>query len=306
MPLIKQSTKDFWRTGRESGLGFWQILHGYVYGRWAYHYIGMAHDKHKWLQILVAPILLLYNRHAPFRPGKKGYDVPLDKRLTFADTYHGKAVPLEEAVKLVHLDRPVDTELPEQVVPYSRARRLVLESKARIVVMDCPCRTTAKNPCLPLDVCLIVGDPMASFVLEHHPDKSREIDANEAESILKACNARGNVTHAFFKDVIMGRFYALCNCCSCCCGAMQAQRAGCTMLCSSGYLAAVDEETCVGCGQCVQYCQFKAIAIRERTAVIREKRCMGCGVCVSKCPKDALSLNLAPEKGAPLKVDELA
>jgi hypothetical protein len=25
-----------------------------------------------------------------------------------------------------------------------------------------------------------------------------------------------------YKDAMLGRFYAICNCCSCCCGAMEA------------------------------------------------------------------------------------
>lgn len=84
---------------------------------------------------------------------------------------------------------------------------------------------------------------------------------------------------------------------------MKAQRAGATMLCSSGYLAQVDEEACVACGVCAEKCQFKAIGFRNGHAFIREKRCMGCGVCVNACSKEALSLRPAPEKGLPLEVD---
>ncbi len=51
--------------------------------------------------------------------------------------------------------------------------------------------------------------------------------------------------------------------------------------------------------------QFKAIGFRKGHAYIREDRCMGCGVCVQACAKDALSLRLAPEKGAPLIVEDL-
>jgi ferredoxin len=32
---------------------------------------------------------------------------------------------------------------------------------------------------------------------------------------------------------------------------------------------------------------------------------MGCGVCVSKCEQGALSLQLAPEKGAPFELSQL-
>jgi ferredoxin len=32
---------------------------------------------------------------------------------------------------------------------------------------------------------------------------------------------------------------------------------------------------------------------------------MGCGVCISKCATEAISLNLAPEKGIPLEIEKL-
>lgn len=86
---------------------------------------------------------------------------------------------------------------------------------------------------------------------------------------------------------------------------MKAQSKGVHMLCSSGYLAEVDNEKCVKCGICAEKCQFRAIGFRKEGAFIREKRCMGCGVCVEACAKDALTLRLAPEKGTPLLVDKI-
>jgi ferredoxin len=306
LPFVKQSTADYYRACRKRGMSLLDFLHGYVYGRWCFHYIGLAGDKEPWWRFLWAPLVVLVNRHSPFKPtddSKLGD--PAQKRPVWGDTYHGKAMPLSEATKLIRLDRPVNTEVPEQVLPYTRAREIVLNSPERIVLLDCPCRSGMKNPCTPIDVCIIIGDPIASFMLEHHPDKTREITPDEAVRIIKAEQARGHVSHAFFKDVMLGRFYAICNCCSCCCRAMAAQRMGVNMLCSSGYLAVVDEDKCTTCGTCAEKCQFKAIGYRDGHAFIREDRCMGCGVCVQSCAKDALSLRPAPEKSAPLLVDDL-
>lgn len=306
IPFIKQSTIDYWHEARKTGLGLFGFIHGYIYGRWPYRYIGLVHNKYPVWKYVAAPFVFLIDRHSPFRPGSDSQPGdPKQKRPSFADTYHGKPLPLEEAEKLVRLDVAVDTTMPEQVIPYTRARDIILEAGDKITVLDCPCRATAPDPCQPLDVCLIIGSPMADFILEHHPEHARRIDADEAVRILRQCNARGNVSHAFFKDVMLGRFYAICNCCSCCCGAMKAQRNGVEMLCSSGYLAEVGPDKCVGCGECARYCQFKAIGFRERKAFIREDRCLGCGVCTNKCSKTALTLREAPEKGTPLRIDKL-
>jgi Pyruvate/2-oxoacid:ferredoxin oxidoreductase delta subunit len=180
-----------------------------------------------------------------------------------------------------------------------------LQNPDHIVVLECPCRVSRPEPCLPLDVCLIVGEPFASFVNEHHPDRSRWISPNEAVEILQAEDERGHVHHAFFKDAMLGRFYAICNCCSCCCGAMHAHRNGTPMLASSGYVTRVDEDLCIGCGDCLDYCQFGALSLMDIVVSIDMDACMGCGVCGDKCEQDALSLYREASKGEPLDLCEL-
>jgi heterodisulfide reductase subunit A-like polyferredoxin len=106
---------------------------------------------------------------------------------------------------------------------------------------------------------------------------------------------------------MLNRFYAICNCCSCCCGAIEAHHAkrGTPMLASSGYVAQVDAELCAGCGTCADYCQFAAISVDDGFAHIDAAACMGCGVCVSHCPQEALSLVREPAKGEPLEIQKL-
>ena len=226
-------------------------------------------------------------------------------RVTFADTYHGKVVPLAAATQLVTVNEEINLSNLEQVVPYARARDIVLHSPDHIVVLECPCRASRSAPCLPLDVCLIVGEPFASFVAEHQPRRSRWITQAEAVEILHAEHERGHVHHAFFKDAMLGRFYAICNCCACCCGAMQAQRNGTPMLASSGYICRLDEMLCIGCGECNDSCQFGALTLDGFTSTVDIEKCMGCGVCVSHCAQDALSLERDASKGEPLEILEL-
>jgi ferredoxin len=180
-----------------------------------------------------------------------------------------------------------------------------MQDPQHITVLDCPCRSARANPCLPLDVCLIIGEPFAGFILEHHPTRARRISAEEATAILEQEDRRGHVHHAFFKDAMLGRFYAICNCCACCCGAMQAQRNGVPMLASSGYVCQVDEALCIGCGDCHGSCQFGALGLTAGANQVDQAVCMGCGVCISKCEQGALSLQRDASKGIPLEISAL-
>jgi ferredoxin len=293
-PWLKSSTRRFLQEARATpGYSWFDLLHGYVYARWPYLYIGIGTGEHplaRWLRPMIGWLGKVFGRppdeHAP----------------GFADTYHGKVVPLESARQLVAVQEDVSLPNLESIVPYAMARDIVLKNPGHIVALECPCRASRANPCLPLDVCLIIGEPFASMVAEHHPRRSRWLTRQQAESILEAEHARGHVHHAFFKDAMLGRFYAICNCCPCCCGAMQAMRNGTPMLASSGYVCQVDESACTGCGECQTVCPFEAITAEDGVAVVDRSACMGCGVCISSCASTALGLVRAPEKGEPLEI----
>lgn len=297
--LLRPSTRAFAREARRtSGYSLFDWLHGYVYARWPYLYIGIGTGEHP-LACVFGPLVRRLARLFPSRPA----DDP--DHVTFADTYHGKVVPLEAAKQLVTVEEKVSLTNLEQVLPYARARDIVLQNPDHIVVLECPCRASRPNPCQPLDVCLIVGEPFASFVVEHHPHRSRWITPEEAVEILCAEHERGHVHHAFFKDAMLGRFYAICNCCACCCGAMHAWRHGTPMLASSGYVGRVAADLCVGCGICADFCQFGALSVSDGIAAVDITACMGCSVCVSKCAQGALSLVRDPTRGEPLEIRAL-
>jgi Pyruvate/2-oxoacid:ferredoxin oxidoreductase delta subunit len=296
--FVKPSTQAFIGEARRTpGYSFFDLLHGYIYARWPYLYIGVGTGEHrlaKWLAPLGSWANRLITRKKP--------DESPETQIGFADTYHGKAVPLETAKRLVSINEEIKIHDLEQVIPYKRARSIIMHNPDHIVALECPCRAARPNPCLPLDVCLIVGEPFASFVHEHHPERSRPITRDEAIAILKAEDERGHVHHAFFKDAMLERFYAICNCCECCCGAMQAHRSGTPMLASSGYVSQVDEDLCIGCGDCIPYCQFQALELVDGYNHVVYENCMGCGVCISKCDQQALSLVRDESKGIPLEI----
>ncbi len=297
---IKDSTREFYQEGkRTENYSLYDFLHGYLYAKWPYLYIGVATGEHRLSRVL-APIFLFLS--SLLEPARKE---PEDIGWAWANSYHGKVVPLDEAKRLVSVNEEIVIKDLEKVIPFTKAKDIILKNPDRIAVLDCPCRAGRENPCTPLDVCLIIGDPFVSFILDHQPKKSRLITPGEAMEILEQEHQRGHVHHAFFKDAMLNRFYAICNCCACCCGAFQAQRNGTPMLMASGYTAAVDLELCEGCGTCVDYCQFSALSLGDGQVEIDRESCYGCGVCVDQCPQEALELQRDPAKGVPLQIESL-
>jgi Pyruvate/2-oxoacid:ferredoxin oxidoreductase delta subunit len=294
-----QSTGEFYKSAKEiPRYSLFDRLHAYVYMRWPYLYIGIGKGDHPMAKYFAA----LWKVVTWFLP-KADPDDP--DRISFADTYHGKVMPTATAAQLVTIQEDIRIDDLEQVIPYAKARSIVMKNPDHIIALECPCRSVKEDPCLPLDVCLIVGEPFASFAAAHHPERCRWISQEEAVGILEAERDRGHVSHAFFKDAILDRFYAICNCCECCCGAMQAYRNGTPMLASSGYRSQVDEGLCIGCGECQAVCQFSAITTESGYAVVDFEACMGCGVCEAHCEQGAIALVLDERKGIPLEINAL-
>lgn len=51
----------------------------------------------------------------------------------------------------------------------------------------------------------------------------------------------------------------------------------------------LDPERCTLCGQCAEFCQYKALALMGKKLVIFPEMCHGCGGCLALCPEGALS-----------------
>jgi NAD-dependent dihydropyrimidine dehydrogenase PreA subunit len=302
---MNPSTKAFFdEASKTQGYSFLDRLHGYIYARFIYTYIGIGIGRHP-VNKIIAPFASIISRIQSLFRQEHPINSSNKPKITVADTYNGKVLPLEAVKQLVSVQQDIQLKNLENIIPYQMAKDIILKHPDHLAVLECPCRSNRENPCLPLDVCMVVGEPFTSFILEHHPKKSRSISRDEALRILDDEDARGHVHHAFFKDAMFGRFYAICNCCACCCGAIQAHEHGTPMLASSGYVALIDHDLCLDCGSCNDYCQFHALSIVEGVNTVNFKLCMGCGICVSKCDVQAISLKIDPVKGIPLEINKL-
>lgn len=304
--LISPATKHFlrasWKMQKNAP---WDFIHSYVYARWPYLYISLGRGDHPITKKL-RPLSQVWQRLGPNkRSQEKVRPSPTQATGTVADIYHGKAMPLNQAQELVMVNEPINLPDLEQVIPYVRARALIQQNPDHVLLAKCPCRMAKKDPCLPLDVCMVIGEPFAELVHQYYPSRTRWITQEEACDILEREDARGRVHHAFFSEMMLGRFFGICNCCSCCCTAIHAHQRGKPMLAASGYVAQVDQSRCIACETCQSYCQFDALELANGLNKVDEELCMGCGVCVSKCSEGAISLRREPAKGIPLNITDL-
>ncbi len=66
---------------------------------------------------------------------------------------------------------------------------------------------------------------------------------------------------------------------------------GSTRLTHAPTVAVVDEEICVGCGNCERTCAYEAVKVDEKRgiAVVNAALCEGCGACAMSCPSGAMN-----------------
>jgi hypothetical protein len=89
----------------------------------------------------------------------------------------------------------------------------MLDIAEGVALGPCTCRNTFRNCDNPIDAEILLG-PTRHILLEAMPHDSHEITKEAAKDILRDCHRRGLI-HTILK--CRGDFYAICNCCSCCC-----------------------------------------------------------------------------------------
>lgn len=192
-------------------------------------------------------------------------------------------------MRTIPVEKTVDSR--STVLDMESARSIV-ENANQVVVIPCVCRSSRhslnKSPNCPAPedahICMLINR-FGQESMERGIGK--QITGEEAVEKLKAAEEAGlvHMTRNNVKEDL-----ALCNCCSCCCtGLFLVNQIKYDAFAPSRFRVRLDEEACVGCGTCVDRCQFEAIAVDD-IAQIDLDSCFGCGNCVLTCPSDALVL----------------
>ena len=163
---------------------------------------------------------------------------------------------------------PIQTALDGQtrVASYEEITYWLDKYDPSIAVGDCECRVSRRlmgEGCghLEKDMCIIVGHTAESTI---RSGKCRRITKQEALDIMKHAEENGlmhQVTNIDGPDKI----FAICNCCRCSCFALRtSQYFNTPNLSNCNYVARIDKENCVGCGQCVETCPGDALMLGQK------------------------------------------
>jgi electron transport complex protein RnfB len=212
--------------------------------------------------------------------------------LTTQPAFH-RVVPIGESIRM-------DME----VQPFESASEIVNQAQAW-GVMDCICRVQKSligEPCNhPVDVCMILSQ--RENVFDNHP-VIRALDRQQAFATLRRA-AQAGLVHSVSNN--RQDITYICNCCTCSCGILRgmADLGIANVVARSAFVNQVDESLCMGCQDCLDYCQFDALALQDEIAFVNQTKCVGCGVCVPACPEGALILTRrSPEEILPIPATE--
>lgn len=206
----------------------------------------------------------------------------------------------------VYVQEPVLTnDKTNHILDHERATHIVEEARY-IGLGTCYCRHKmyhAGHPCeinAPWEVCMTFDNVARS--LAEHGGYAKLISKEEAKEVLEL-SYESNLVQ--IGENVREHPAFICNCCGCCCEALQAARRFSPMqpVATTNYIPKVTLDPCVGCGKCAKVCPILAISMKEQEPgasgkkkhpVIDKEICLGCGMCARNCPTKAITLERRP------------
>jgi ferredoxin len=194
---------------------------------------------------------------------------------------------------LIH-EPAIKNENQLHVLDYDRSSAIMKNART-IAVGICFCRHKMSHlgrACdAPLELCLTFDSP-AEFLVRR--GAGRQIDYAEAVDLLQVAYGKNLVQ--FGENVREGVGF-ICNCCRCCCEALNAARrfGALNPIHTTPYMPVIDLQLCSGCGRCIKACPVEALYYDNvetgkglPKVKIHEEDCLGCGICAKVCPSHGI------------------
>lgn len=165
-----------------------------------------------------------------------------------------RVVPIESAIK----DDP-------KANPYEKIS-YYLDKYDTFSVSPCSCRASRRSigeGCghLEEDMCVQMGKGAEYYI---RTKRARQVSRQEVEEILKRAEENG-LMHDMPNVEEAGDSAAICNCCVCSCfGLRVGMMFGARDAIRSNYVAKIEEDKCVACGQCVENCPAGALKMGQK------------------------------------------
>ena len=165
-----------------------------------------------------------------------------------------RVVPIESSIEGV-----------EGVQPWEKLS-YYLDKYDTFSVSECSCRASRRHMeegCghLEQDMCIQMGSGAEYYI---QTGRARQITREEAKEIIHKAEQNG-LMHEMPHTEELGESFAICNCCGCSCFSLRiASMFKTPDAIRSNFVAEVNPENCVACGQCVENCPVNAIQLGQK------------------------------------------
>lgn len=205
-------------------------------------------------------------------------------------------LPIDASIQNTHgIEDLEDVVLPSQVVEH-----FIAQSNYHWMMNFCICREASSCEEYPSSLgCLFLGEAVTRI----NPKFGKLVTQEEAFDHVRKCREIGlvhMVGRNKLDTVWLGagpstKLFTICNCCPCCCLWRMLPDVnldiGRKVTKMPGVEVTVTDQ-CLGCGTCTQdICFVDAIYLDNGHAVI-DQSCRGCGRCVEICPEQAIELSI--------------
>jgi len=211
------------------------------------------------------------------------------------ETRLGRAFVYEPALSDEHALHVLDYERTTEVIASATHRGVgICYCRHKMLHLGRACNA-------PLAICMTFNSVAVSLIKHGN---ARQMDKEEGLDLLQQAYDNNLVQ---FGENVRERVSFICNCCGCCCEAMIAARRFAILhpVHTTNFIPKVNNEKCLGCGECVSVCPVEAMALvsandpqkqKKKRALLDESRCLGCGLCVRSCAQGAVSLKTRGER----------